>query len=107
MCARSGRACSGTLAEALLPQGVCWRCRPEEPSFDATLHPWRDASVPSASRALAYRSTPFAQASLKPRDLPRTEILGMALQQCEDRRMRLAGAVLQLLRRGALDRLPL
>ncbi|UKE67461.1 hypothetical protein [Xanthomonas graminis] len=89
------------------PQGVCCRYRPEEPRFDATLHPWRDASVPSASRALAYRSTPFAQASLKPRDLPRAEILGMALQQCEDRRMRLAGAALQLLRRGALDRLPL
>ncbi|QSQ60335.1 hypothetical protein [Xanthomonas translucens] len=74
---------------------------------DATLHPWRDASAPIAWRALAYRSTPFAQASLQPRDLPRAEIPGMALKQCEDRRMRLAGAALQLLRRGALDRLPL
>ncbi|MBN6110597.1 hypothetical protein [Xanthomonas bonasiae] len=53
------------------------------------------------------RSTPFAQASPKPRDLPRAEILGMALKQCEDRRMRLARAALQFLFRSSLDRLPL
>lgn len=53
------------------------------------------------------RSTPFAQTSPKPRDLPWAEILGMALKQREDRRVRLARAALQLLRRGALDRLPL
>lgn len=58
-------------------------------------------------RARASRSTPFAQAPLEPRDLPRAEVLGMALKQCEDRRVRFVGTALQLLRRSALDRLPL
>ncbi|WP_185816357.1 hypothetical protein [Xanthomonas sp. SS] len=75
--------------------------------FDPTIHPWRDASAPIDVRARPCRSTPFAQASLKPCNLPRAEILGMALKQCEDRRMRLARAALQFLFRGSLDRLPL
>jgi len=75
--------------------------------FDPTIPPWRDASAPINVRARPCRSTPFAQASLKPCNLPRAEILGMALKQCEDRRVRFVGAALKLLRRGSLDRLPL
>ncbi|WP_369981532.1 hypothetical protein [Xanthomonas bundabergensis] len=49
----------------------------------------------------------FAQSPLQPRDLLRAELLGMAPEQLEDRRMRLAGAALQFLCRGSLDRQPL
>ncbi|WP_369944512.1 hypothetical protein [Xanthomonas medicagonis] len=52
-------------------------------------------------------SATLAQSPSKHRDLFRTEILRVPLQQDKERRVRLGGAALQFLRRGTLDRLPL